>query len=259
MIMQAMEEVVVVDRVETFRGSTNNTHSAGSTLDPLIVVGAMGCGSSPCSFVVSLLCLLSLIISGKSLLLRRFAREQAAAVLVSTRVGSGFSDQTPSKKVDGSSNPTDDLSDGLVAMMEALGLPWKRPIFDFLAAMKASASPAGLMLQNWDRMWYVLEQGVEKYRRAFPNRYVTIIFDEMTFLLPRPQDNTETVQLKLRFLRRLQNKSIEHAHDKCDIQFYFASSSPRIFHVDFFGTFSFQSLSSMAALFSRLFVQIGTK
>jgi hypothetical protein len=226
---------VGVDRLNVWRGSSENIQSDGSALCPVVDSGPIGCGLSFSCCVADVVSPATFhfdfsITSGKSLLASRFAGEQAATIVLYSRFGVSPADS----KCHYISINTNDVDDGLAAWMKSLDLPTHSWMEQFLSICR---SPAELRELKWQRFWRALELGVEQYRHAFPDRYVSVVFDELTFLLPRLDDHSATIDLKRKFLQELQSKSIRHGHSERDIRFYFLTSSARIFSGPFFGTF----------------------
>lgn len=81
---------------------------------------------------------------------------------------------------------------------------------------------------KWDRLWSAFDSGLALLKFWYPGHFATIVFDEVTFLLPTAQDEPELVKCKTTWLKMLLNRAVRSGHDDVDVRFIFASSSARI-------------------------------
>ena len=192
------------------------------------------------------------MISGKSAILDRFQKEHACCILIKIREDQPGDDGKEQ-------NASSQLPRALNSIALALGvhtflfpsafqkLGMLRAAFCFvllyscsprlirtesfvvsiLNAVQATIKPESQ--QNFDRLWNAFDNGLELYKAWFPNRPVFVILDEVTFLLPRPDDSKQLLQSKTNCLDTICSLSIRHSLDQRDARFVITSSSPYFF------------------------------
>ena len=80
---------------------------------------------------------------------------------------------------------------------------------------------------KWERLWSAFDSALGLFKYWYPNRFVTVVFDEATFLAPSDDDSKGLAAYKSNWFNQLERRAIRSGHDVLDARFIFATSSPK--------------------------------